>query len=253
MNQSLVNTLRLKLDDWRVRQHFAQVERTLRAKDVSHLPPALRQVRQDHLNRLHAYAARGVFPRNYERPNYAPCFIDRDGRECAVAHLMIVSGHSDAAHTVATVANYASVPQMTFPELDEWASETGLSKEELALIQPIYDPCQANAPWAIPELCSYLMFAGTLGSTALVGWIIGIVISGVNAVQIMRKRDRLFVPAIGLVVALLLLIIGVALLFSLSTMYELAADPNYAGQASRILREVAGFKIDGLIVLALRY
>src|SRR4051812_21795891 len=111
MNLPTVNTLFLKLDDWRVRQHFKRVEGVIRTQDVSHLPATLQKAREQHLARLHSYVMRGIFPRNYEH-RYAPCFIDRDNRECAVAHFMICSGQAEAANKIATISNYAYVPQM---------------------------------------------------------------------------------------------------------------------------------------------
>ena len=73
MSQFSGRNLLLRLEDWRLRQHFKHVETTLRARDVSHLSPALRQSREHALDRLHSYAERSIFPRNYERPIYSPC------------------------------------------------------------------------------------------------------------------------------------------------------------------------------------
>jgi hypothetical protein len=190
MSQSRLGTLLLKLDDWRVRQHFKRVEGILRARDVSHLPPTLQQAREHYLDRLYAYAVRGVFPRNYERPGYAPCFIDREGRECAVAHLLMFSGHVEVAKNIAAVANYAYVPQMTFPELDDWAAQAGLSREELALIQPGY----------------YLPLTGWYLSVAIAAWAAGLVTILINAVQIARRRKGIIAPVMGFIVASFLLL-----------------------------------------------
>lgn len=217
-----LTTLQLKLDDWRVRQHFKRVERILRDRDVSHLPPALQQAREQHLNRLHAYAARSIFPRNHERPVYAPCFIDRDGRECAVAHLMMTSGHSDAAHIIASVANYAYVPQMAFAELDDWAAQTGFTSDELALIQPGY----------------YLAFEGWYVWVGLVAWAAGLLIILINSVQISRKRIGIIAPAIGFAILPFLLVLTISYSCDWSAAYTLGKNPD--GRPSPVALNDAG-------------
>lgn len=183
MKQSPIEALRLRLEDQRLQQHFRRVEGILRARDVSHLPHALQAARERYLDRLHAYAVRGIFPRNHERPYYAPCFIDRDGHECAVAHLMMSSGQHDAAVKIATVANYAYVPEMKFSELDNWAQQTGLSGEELALIQPSY----------YPGFISLFIWP------ALAIWVPGFISFVINVIQLARKRIGKFMPKVGLV------------------------------------------------------
>jgi hypothetical protein len=126
----------LKLEDWRLRQHFKRVENILRKQDTSHLPEALQKARESQLETLHRYAQRSIFPRNHSEKSYTPCFIDREGRECAVAHLLMQSEQNELVQTIVQKANYAYVPEMKFPELEQWADESGLTKEEVALIQP---------------------------------------------------------------------------------------------------------------------
>jgi hypothetical protein len=210
MTQSPASKLRLKLEDWRLRQHFKHVEHTLRSRDTRHLSPALRQARERYLDQLHMYARRGIFPRNHERPVYAPCFIDQNGCECAVAHLMMVSGHTDTARKIAAIANYDYVPQMTFSELDKWAAQTGLSGDELALIQPGY----------------YMTFDGTIAGVAITLWSSAIVISLISAVQITRKRVGIVMPAIGLILAIVLLLSSIFCLFALTEAFGVATHAD---------------------------
>jgi hypothetical protein len=234
MSRSLQSRLLRKIDDWRVSLHLRHVEVTLRGVDVSHLTPPLQQARERHLDSLHSYAARGVFPRNYEHPGYAPCFIDRNGRECAVAHLLICSGDAKIAHNIAVVANDAYVRQMTIRELDEWAAQAGLSREELALIQPGY----------------YLTFTDSFLSLAIATWAAGFVPLVINAVQIARKRHGVFVPVIGLVTAIVLLVIGALCLDSAITAYQIGTHPD--GYPYNLpLRDVPPLNLGGLISLGL--
>jgi len=148
------------LDDQRLRLHFRYVEHVLRAQEVSHLPQSLQENRARHLDQLHAYARRGIFPRNHDCACWTPYFMDRDGRECAVAHLVIQSGHAAAAHKIALAANNALILDMNLPELDAWRSESGFTKAELAFIQPTY---------VDPELIGRY---SQLVSSAAIGWIL---------------------------------------------------------------------------------
>jgi hypothetical protein len=234
MSQSPVGGLWLKLDDWRVRQHFKRVEAILRSRDVSHLPASLQRARGDYLDQLHAYAARGVFPRNHECPIYAPCFIDRDGRECAVAHLVMFSGHTELAYNIAAVANYAYVPQMIFPELDEWAAQTGLSREELALIQPGY--YLALTDW-------YLLIAIT-------AWALGLVTILINAVQMARKRIGVIGSVLGFILIPFLMALICFLFSDWSEAYSMGRGSSDARPDGLALRDAGPLGLAVLISLA---
>ncbi len=232
MPQSRIATLQLKLDDWRVRQHFKRVERILRGRDVSHLSPELQQARHQHLDHLHTYAQRGIFPRNHEHPIYAPCFIDRDQRECAVAHLMMTSGHTNAAHKIATVANYAFVPQMNVPELDDWASGTGFSRDELALIQPGY----------------YLALNGPFLWIAIAIWATGLATALINGFQIARKRIEIGFPRLGIVIAILLLLLSIICLLNLPNINEIATNPDEGQAFMSLAREDMNNLVVGVVI-----
>lgn len=76
-------------DDVRIRTHLAYAEQTLRQHQPLNLTPELRARREQVLDLLHSYWQAGVFPRNFDYPNERrPCFIDRDGRLCAVGYLV---------------------------------------------------------------------------------------------------------------------------------------------------------------------
>lgn len=131
----------LSADDALVREHLQEAEATLRARDTSHLTPALRAERTRNLDRLRAYWQRGAFPRNTDFANErVPYFIDDAGTTCAMAHLVIESGHEVAARKIAGRENNARIRQMQSPELAAWLASSGLTLEEAALIQPGYEP-----------------------------------------------------------------------------------------------------------------
>ena len=82
--------------------HLLSAGLELRAADTPTLSPVLRQARQRNLDRLRAYRMRGQYPRNIHSPTHAvPCFMDHEGRLCAVAHLMHASGETAAVREIA--------------------------------------------------------------------------------------------------------------------------------------------------------
>lgn len=124
----------------RLRAHFARALRIVGARDVSDLPPSLREARERNLERLRLYRARGVFPHNGDFAGRMPYFVDRGGRACAVAHLVLADGRPEVADAVVRRENNAYIPEMTSAELADWASTSGFTLEELAIIQPDYCP-----------------------------------------------------------------------------------------------------------------
>lgn len=133
---------------YRLRRHFKNIERRLRSSNNKTKPESLNQQRVRQLDCLHEYWVRGQFPRNYDRLDQpVPCFIDLEGRVCAVAHLLIASGYSELAHQIANQVNNAYITEMAFPALNEWVAQSGLTLHELALIQPVYIFCEFPASY----------------------------------------------------------------------------------------------------------
>jgi hypothetical protein len=129
-------------DRLRIQRHLAQVEHELRRADVDGLPPRLRDARGRHLDELHRYAARGVFPRNRLYAGRVPIFIDDEGNACAVGHLMIASGARATAEEIARTQNTARVPAIDHRAATGWIAASGLSIAEHTRIQPNYCPCE---------------------------------------------------------------------------------------------------------------
>lgn len=132
----------------RIRARLAAVERNLRGKDVSALPPGERVARLRNLDVLHEYWVRGVFPKNTNVPGArVPYFVDRYGTRCAMAYLIEQSGRGDLVARVAATNNNARIRDLKAdPELVTWLRENGLTAGEAALIQPSYDGPPAAAP-----------------------------------------------------------------------------------------------------------
>jgi hypothetical protein len=81
----------------------------------------------------------GVFPRNYDFPGERrPCFIDRNGRLCAVGYLVAETAGRPVAERINAAHQYDLIADMRTPALAKWVQQSGLTKAECALIQPSY-------------------------------------------------------------------------------------------------------------------
>ena len=139
--------------DVRVRTHLEYVYSLLLSRDVSSLPDALRQARQRNLDHLADYIAAGVFPRNHHFADQnRPCFIDHDGRICAVGYLVEMSAGRALAEHINARFQSEFLWRMNLPELDEWITHSGLTLLELAMIQPGYNPAFIGGPTQVGAL-----------------------------------------------------------------------------------------------------
>ena len=128
------------------------------AYERSHVPEGLSAEataqRTTLLDKLDAYADRGVFPQNDVLPVRNPVFIDPHGTACAVGQLMIESGNDGLAKRIQEEMNLAYVHDMRRPDVQAWAGDHGFTEDELAWIQPGYPP---SIPW-------YALGSGTDGA-----------------------------------------------------------------------------------------
>jgi hypothetical protein len=123
----------------RIQTHLAYVEHFLRQKDVSGLSPELQLKRAHLFDLLHGYWINGVFPRNYDYKNQRrPCFIDKDGRICAVGFLVEQTAGRQAAEAINAKHKYDFIKEMNDNMVDDWINNSGLTMEECAMIQPQY-------------------------------------------------------------------------------------------------------------------
>ncbi|WP_426062141.1 hypothetical protein [Hymenobacter sp. B1770] len=126
-------------DDARVQAHLAYAERILRQQTPANLSAALAKRRTHLLDLLHGYWVAGFFPRNYDYPGERrPCFIDRDGRLCAVGYLVAQTAGRPVAERINQAHQYDLIAEMQVPALADWVRASGLTKAECALIQPTY-------------------------------------------------------------------------------------------------------------------
>jgi hypothetical protein len=127
------------LDHVRIYTHLTDVERELRARDVSDLPLTAQAARGRALDRLKEYREAGVYPRNHGHPaERVPYFVDSDGRACAMAHLIRESGAVALAAKIAAHENNARIDRMR-THLAGWLLDNGLTAAEAQRIQPTYE------------------------------------------------------------------------------------------------------------------
>ncbi len=108
----------------------------------------LRAARAKQIARLKEYAAAGRFAMASGEPGLSFVWRDREGRLCAMAHLVNASGRSDLVNSVAVHDNDMQLASLTEGELYEWMLRSGLTQEEIQLVQEpafaIDDPANAD-------------------------------------------------------------------------------------------------------------
>jgi hypothetical protein len=152
-------------DELRIRTHLQYVERRLRAVDVSGWDDTARRRRLENLDRLRAYIAAGVFPAGESREGWLPTFIDDRGRRCAVADLVESSAGSALAIAIAARFRNAYIAAIDDPAFDDWIAISGLSRAELAMIQPSYrwahERIASSLEWRLGAQTLYALSDGT--------------------------------------------------------------------------------------------
>jgi hypothetical protein len=130
-------------EDLRIRTHLAYVLRELRSVPV---PAERRAARERNLERLERYIALGVFPRNLAGTVHGrtPNFLDASGRICAVGYLVREDLGPAAVAAINSRWQFARVEEMESAELAAWQATSGLTRRELAMIQPAY--CEDGGP-----------------------------------------------------------------------------------------------------------
>ncbi|EAY24927.1 hypothetical protein M23134_04966 [Microscilla marina ATCC 23134] len=120
--------------------HIRTLGQIFRQRPIAHLSPAQQRQRHQHLKVLDKYWQRRDCPRNDYLPYRNPVFIDHEGRYCAVGYLMLKSGKGKFCKAVQKNSNFIYIRQIKSADFDAWQSQSGLSIEELAWIQPGYTP-----------------------------------------------------------------------------------------------------------------
>jgi antitoxin component YwqK of YwqJK toxin-antitoxin module len=139
-------TPELSTDIELISYHFENVLPLLRSRPITHLSFEQQLNRAKNLQHLNDYRNREQYPKNLHHTKRVPCFIDDEETACAVAYLMQTSGDSALATSIATSENFDYVKEIENPGLFAWQKQSGLTVEELALIQPTYGPPPVPGP-----------------------------------------------------------------------------------------------------------
>lgn len=164
---------------------------------IRHRSPLSDPARLRNLDVLRDYRTSRAFPRNDTGLPSTPYFVDTAGRHCAVGHLMRESGEHDAVRRIAAEANLARIDDMDPAVLADWTKRSGLTKRELARIQPQYPN---GSQWAVDLL---LWSALLMIPLALVSFVLGRIRLDRTAL-----RRGLVVVAVGLCTVLTFLMSG---------------------------------------------
>ena len=176
----------------RIKTHLEYVERLLRDRDLRTMPEELKKARERLLDLLREYWTASVFPRNYDHASRKPCFIDRDGRVCAVAYLVERTAGRELASTINSAHQYAMIAEMDEPALTEWVANSGLSLEELAAIQPTY---WGWGPFGTDDR-DYIPVEYGVASASVIGLNAGLnLITGIN---LLSENPSTLAPALGM-------------------------------------------------------
>ena len=183
----------------RIKTHFEYVEGILIATPQGSLTAKQRKARKRIITLLHEYAQAGIFPKNYDYPGERkPCFIDKNGTICAVGYLVAETGNHELALSINSRYQYSEVLEMNSPELLKWIEESGLTLEEVALIQPKYGPPQDNS-YISP---GYGITSGVLGGA-------NVAFSVLNLYQLSQAERSKEIQMLGLATGIASTAIGI--------------------------------------------
>lgn len=135
-----------------IQTHFKLVIQRLRSADVEHLSAAQLEQRLAHIDTLRGYRQAGIFPQNVFVAERCPVFIDPWGTHCAVGYLIAMSGQADLASKINREHRLDLLDDIKTAGLAQWQQDSGLSFDELALIQPTYRSTTLKYPTEIESL-----------------------------------------------------------------------------------------------------
>jgi len=173
----------------RLHTHLKYVENLLRSKDISSLTKEQTVNRLKMLDLLNDYWTAGAFPKNYDYPDQRiPCFIDKDGNICAVGYLIEQTAGRQVAEEINSKFKYEYLLAMNDQKIDNWVQESGLTKEECAMIQPTYGPAPTD---------NYISPAYGVSSSLIGG--LNLSMNTINGIQISKGAKNKTVPILGLI------------------------------------------------------
>ena len=184
----------------RIQTHLQFVENKLRNETPLNLTKKQKRKRKQVLDLLHEYGVAGTFPSNHDYPGERkPCFIDRDGKICAVGYLIEKTEGRNVAEKINAAHQYKLIKEMNDEIVITWAKENGLTLEECAMIQPTYGGMRADETVDVSVKTSYGICSGLIGGTNV----------AINVFNVSAAKS-IAVSKIGLVTGTAQLVLGLA-------------------------------------------
>lgn len=125
-------------EEVRIKTHLEYVIDLLKEEDTSGLSASQIENRRKMIALLEDYKEAGVFPKNRYFETRRPVFIDEDGNLCAVGYLIAQTKGIEVAKEINSDHKYDLINDIDPKLINEWLAENGLTKNEAAMIQPMY-------------------------------------------------------------------------------------------------------------------
>ncbi len=135
-----------------VQAHLATVLPILENATLNGLTEKQIQSRKQMIQWLSEYREQGNFPQNYYCKERVPVFIDENGTHCAVGYLMQQSGQEKMAQRISKNYHYNWLKDIKDENLGAWQIASGLSLEELKLIQGAYESYADNGFFLVNKI-----------------------------------------------------------------------------------------------------
>lgn len=177
-------------EDDRIATHLNFVINYLEDHTPEHLNSDQKRNRFQMISLLRNYVQLREFPKNYDHPGMRiPCFIDKDGNICAVGFLVAETAGNETAEKINREYKYKSITEMNSPILKEWVSQSGLTLEECAMIQPTYGYYHSSSG-------NYRATSEFVISSSLLGGV-NAVFTVVNTAQSINHSDNKWIPIVS--------------------------------------------------------
>jgi len=106
----------------------------------------LTEARERSIAAFHAYRTTSSYPSNTFTDGALNVWRDSEGRFCAAATILRVTGGMDMSERIASEDNNIKLANVTDGALMDWVLTSGLTQEELALIQRPFMPVTKRPP-----------------------------------------------------------------------------------------------------------
>lgn len=119
----------------RISTHLAYAEKMVRENNTAY-NKEVAQKRRNILDHLHNYRVVGSFPEQNNSPGV--CLFSEGGRTCAICYLVEKSAGRETAENVSKDLKKCKIAGVKSAALTDWIRSSGLTREEVEIIQPSY-------------------------------------------------------------------------------------------------------------------